>query len=179
MFLWHKEISRTERRTFWACFGGWALDAFDSQMFSVALPALVAAFALDRAQAGSISSVTLVASALGGWIAGALSDRFGRVRVLQWTILWFSACTFLCGFAQDFSQLLVVKACHGLGFGGEWAAGAVLMAETIRPAHRGKALGFVQSAWAIRWGGGAGADAGLVPSLSAGTVWRSRFLVLA
>ena len=177
MFRWHQEISAAERRTLWACFGGWALDAFDSQMFSVALPALIAAFALDKAQAGSISSVTLVASALGGWIAGALSDRFGRVRVLQWTILWFSAFTLLCGLAQNFSQLLVLKACHGLGFGGEWAAGAVLMAEAIRPAHRGKALGFVQSAWAVGWGASVLAYAGLFTWLPPAMAWRAMFFV--
>ena len=176
MFRWHQEISPTERRTLWACFGGWALDAFDSQMFNVALPALITAFALDKAQAGAISSVTLAASALGGWIAGALSDRFGRVRVLQWTILWFSAFTFLCGFAQSYSQLLVLKALHGLGFGGEWAAGAVLMAEAIRPAHRGKALGFVQSAWAVGWGASIVIYAGLFTWLPAASAWRVMFL---
>ena len=176
MFHWQKEISPTERRTLWACFGGWALDAFDSQMFNVALPALIAAFALDKEQAGAISSVTLIASAIGGWVAGSLSDQFGRVRVLQWTILWFSAFTFLCAFAQNYSQLLVLKAFHGLGFGGEWAAGAVLMAETIRPAHRGKALGFVQSAWAVGWGASVLIYAGLFTWLPAAAAWRVMFL---
>jgi MFS family permease len=176
MFRWQKEISPTERHTLWACFGGWALDAFDSQMFNVALPALIAVFALDQAQAGAISSVTLASSALGGWIAGALSDRFGRVRVLQGTILWFSVFTFLCAFAQSYPQLLVLKALHGLGFGGEWAAGAVLMAETIRPAHRGKALGLVQSAWAIGWGASVVIYAGLFTWLPAATAWRVMFL---
>ncbi|MEO6874536.1 MAG: MFS transporter, partial [Opitutaceae bacterium] len=176
MFRWQREISLTERRTLWACFGGWALDAFDSQMFNVALPALIVVFALDKAQAGAISSVTLASSALGGWIAGALSDRFGRVRVLQGTILWFSVFTLLCAFAQSYPQLLVLKALHGLGFGGEWAAGAVLMAETIRPAHRGKALGFVQSAWAVGWGVSVVIYAGLFTWLPAAIAWRVMFL---
>ncbi|MEI6465737.1 MAG: MFS transporter [Verrucomicrobiota bacterium] len=153
MFRWYREVNPTERRTFWSCFGGWALDALDVQMFSIAIPALIAAFHLDKAQAGSISSVTLVTSALGGWVAGALSDRYGRVRVLQLTIVWFSLFTFLGAFAQSFPQLLVLKALQGFGFGGEWAAGAVLMAETIRPEHRGKVMGTVQSAWAVGWGG--------------------------
>lgn len=152
MFRWYKDANKAERRTFWACFGGWALDALDMQMFSVAIPSLLLAFGVDKAQAGSVSSVALVTSAIGGWVAGALSDRFGRVRILQLTIIWFSVFTFLCAFAQDFSQLLVLKALQGFGFGGEWAAGAVLMAETIRPEHRGKAMGTVQSAWAIGWG---------------------------
>lgn len=153
MFRWYREINATERRTFWSCFGGWALDALDVQMFSIAIPALIAAFSLDKSQAGLIGSVTLVSSAIGGWIAGALSDRYGRVRILQLTILWFSGFTFLCAFAQTGPQLFILKGLQGLGFGGEWAAGAVLMAEMIRPEHRGKVMATVQSAWAVGWGG--------------------------
>src|SRR5690349_14203343 len=131
MASWYRSISPTERRTFWGAFLGWALDALDVQMFSLAIPAIIAAFSLDRAEAGLVSGVTLVASALGGLVIGAGSDRFGRVRALQITILWFSAFTFLSAFAQSYHQLLVVKALQGFGFGGEWAAGAVLMAEMI------------------------------------------------
>lgn len=152
MFSWYKNGTSTERKTFWACFAGWALDALDAQIFSLAIPALIAAFALNRSEVGVISGATLVASALGGWVTGALSDRFGRVRTLQFTILWFSLFTFASAFAQSYTQLLTLKALQGFGFGGEWAAGAVLMAETIRPENRGKAMGTVQSAWAVGWG---------------------------
>jgi MFS family permease len=152
MFTWYKQGTPTERKTFWACFAGWGLDALDVQMFTLAIPAIIAAFGIDKGQAGLISSVTLVSSALGGWVAGALSDRFGRIRTLKWTIVWFAGFTFLCAFAQTFPQLLVLKAFQGFGFGGEWAAGAVLMAETIRAENRGKAMGAVQSAWAVGWG---------------------------
>lgn len=152
MFGWFKEISKGEKRTFWACFGGWALDALDVQMFSLVIPTIIAAWHIDKTEAGLVSGVTLVASALGGWIAGALTDRFGRVRTLQITVLWFSIATFVSAFAQNFEQFLVLKAIQGFGFGGEWAAGAVLMAESIRASHRGKAMGTVQSAWAVGWG---------------------------
>jgi MFS family permease len=152
MFNWYRDISDRERKTFWACFGGWALDALDVQMFSLVIPALIASFGLDKTDAGLISGVTLVSSALGGWVMGAVSDRIGRVRALQVTIAWFSLFTLLSAFATGFHQLLVLKALQGFGFGGEWAAGAVLMAETIRPAHRGKVMGTVQSAWAVGWG---------------------------
>ena len=175
MFRWYREINPTERRTFWSCFGGWALDALDVQMFSIALPALIAAFSLDKAQAGLIGSITLVTSALGGWVAGALSDRFGRVRILQLTIVWFSAFTFLCAFAQTATQLFVLKGLQGLGFGGEWAAGAVLMAEMIRPEHRGKVMATVQSAWAVGWGGSVLIYTGLFYWLPADTAWRVMF----
>ena len=177
MFQWYKEITPIERRTFWGCFGGWALDALDVQMFSIAIPALIAAFGLAKSQAGSIGSVTLVASAMGGWVAGALSDRYGRVRVLQLTILWFSLFTFLSAFAQSFPQLLLLKAFQGLGFGGEWAAGAVLLAEMIRPEHRGKAMGMVQSAWAVGWGGSVLVYTVLFTWLPPATAWRVMFMV--
>jgi len=175
MFSWYREINTTERRTFWSCFGGWALDALDVQMFSIAIPALIAAFDLDKSQAGLIGSITLITSALGGWVAGALSDRYGRVRILQITILWFSVFTFLCAFAQTATQLFVLKGLQGLGFGGEWAAGAVLMAEMIRPEHRGKVMATVQSAWAVGWGGSVLIYTGLFYWLPADTAWRVMF----
>ena len=175
MFRWYKEINTSERRTFWSCFGGWALDALDVQMFSIAIPSLIMVFGLDKAMAGSISSITLITSAFGGWIAGTLSDRYGRVRVLQWTIIWFSVFTFLCAFAQSAGQLIVLKGLQGLGFGGEWAAGAVLMAEMIRPEHRGKVMGTVQSAWAVGWGASVLLYTGLFHWLPPEIAWRVMF----
>ena len=149
---WFSELQRREKNTFWACVGGWVLDAMDVQMFSFAIPAIIAVFAITNADAGLIGTATLLTSAFGGWFAGALSDRFGRVRTLQITIAWFAVFTFLCGFAQSYAQLFVFRALMGLGFGGEWAAGAVLIGEVIRAEHRGKAVGAMQSGWAIGWG---------------------------
>jgi len=177
MFAWYRQGSPVERKTFWGCFAGWALDALDVQMFTLAIPAIIAAYGIDKTQAGAISGVTLVSSALGGWIAGAISDRLGRIRTLQLTILWFSGFTFLCAFAQTFPQLLVLKALQGFGFGGEWAAGAVLMAETIRSQHRGKAMGAVQSAWAIGWGGAVLLYTATFLLLPAETAWRVMFAI--
>ena len=134
---WYRELDPGEKRTFWACFGGWMLDAMDVQIFSFAIPAIIVAFAITNADAGLIGTVTLLTSAFGGWFAGALSDRFGRVRTLQITIVWFAFFTFLCGFAQTYAQLFIFRALMGLGFGGEWAAGAVLMGEVIRGARLG------------------------------------------
>ena len=152
MFAWYGQITRIERLTFWTCFGGWALDALDVQMFGLVIPALVASWGVSNTEAGLIGGVTLMTSALGGWLGGALSDRIGRVRALQITILWFAIATFIAALTQNFDQLLVTKAIQGFGFGAEWACGAVLMAEIIRPEHRGKALGAVQSGWSVGWG---------------------------
>jgi MFS family permease len=151
MFSWYRQVSKGERYTFWACFGGWALDALDVQMFSLVIPAIIAEWGISKTQAGLVSGVTLVASALGGWICGAAADRYGRVKTLQVTVIFFSVFTLLSAFAQNYPQFIVLKALQGFGFGGEWAAGAVLMAETIRNEHRGKAMGAVQSAWAVGW----------------------------
>src|SRR5450755_126349 len=119
---WYRELDPGEKRTFWACFAGWMLDGMDVQMFSFAIPAIIVAFAITNADAGLIGTATLVSSAIGGWIAGALADRIGRVRTLQFTVAWFAVFTFLCGFAQSYGQLFAFRALMGLGFGGEWAA---------------------------------------------------------
>jgi MFS family permease len=147
-----KDMNAQERRTFWACFLGWVLDATDFMIYPLVIGTLISLWNVDRGVAGLAVTVTLVVSALGGWLAGYLSDRIGRVRTLQITIAWFSIFTLLCAFAQSFEQLIVFRALLGLGFGGEWAAGAVLIGETIRPQYRGRAVGTVQSGWAVGWG---------------------------
>src|SRR5947209_6752221 len=174
---WYKELKPIERRTFWACFAGWAVDAMDVQIFSFAIPAIIASFAVSNADAGLTGTVTLLTSALGGWLAGALSDRFGRVRTLQITIAWFAFFTLLCGFAQNYTQLFIFRALMGLGFGGEWAAAAVLVGEVIRAEHRGKAVGAMQSGWAVGWGIAALLATWFFSVLPADTAWRALFLV--
>ena len=124
-----------------------------------------------------IHTSTLIASAVGGWVAGILSDRIGRVRTLQLTVVWFAFFTFLCGFAQNYEQLLIARTLMGFGFGGEWTAGAVLIGEVIRAQDRGKAVGMVQSGWAIGWGLTAILYALLFSWLPAEQAWRALFLL--
>ncbi|KQS85160.1 MFS transporter [Methylobacterium sp. Leaf361] len=175
MFRWYREVGPAERRTFWACLGGWSLDALDVQMFSLAIPALVASFGLSRSEAGLIGALTLVAAAIGGWLGGLAADRIGHVRALQITVLWFAVATFLAAFAQSFTQLLTLKALQGIGFGAEWAAGAALMAEAIRPEHRGRALGAVQGGWALGWGAAVLLSTAAFSVLDQETAWRALF----
>jgi MFS family permease len=177
MWNWYGESSPAERKTFWASFGGWALDALDVQMFSLAIPALIAAFGITKSEAGLLGSVTLFFGAFGGWLGGALGDRFGRVKALQITVATFAVATFACAFVTDYSQLVVLKAIQGLGFGAEWACGAVLMAEIIRPEHRGKALGAVQSAWAVGWGAAVLLSALIFTFAPKDIAWRLLFAV--
>jgi MFS family permease len=106
---------------------------------------------MSKAEAGYIASGALITSAIGGWAAGVLADRFGRARILQLTVLWFAGFTFLSGFTHSFGQLFFARAMQGLGFGGEWSVGSVLIAEIIDARHRGKATGLVQSSWSVGW----------------------------
>jgi MFS family permease len=171
------ELTPRERRTMGACFGGWALDAFDVQMYSFVIPTVIALWSLTRGEAGLIGTVTLLVSSLGGWFSGTLADRYGRVRMLQITILWYSIFTFLCAFAQNFAQLFILRALHGFGFGGEWAAGAVLMGEVIRDKYRGRGVGLVQTGWAVGAGASALVYTGLYALLPEAIAWRALFAV--
>ena len=175
MVQWLRQSTQAERRTFWACLSGWSLDSLDVNMFSLVIPTLIASWHVSHTEAGLIGSITLGGSALGGWLGGALADRIGRVRALQITVFWFAVATFASAFTQSFEQLLVVKGVQGLGFGAEWAAGMVLMAEVIRPEHRGKALGAVQSGWAVGWGASVLLYAALFSLLRADLAWRVLF----
>ncbi len=177
MLGWFGELTPKERRTMGACFGGWALDAFDVQMYSFIIPTVIGLWSLSRGEAGLIGTVTLLISSLGGWFSGTLADRFGRVRMLQITILWYSIFTFLCAFAQNFAQLFILRALHGLGFGGEWAAGAVLMGEVIRDKYRGRGVGIVQTGWAVGWGVSALVYTALYALLPEAIAWRALFAI--
>jgi MFS family permease len=113
--------------------------------------ALAAYFGLDSGQTGLFTTVTLLASGIGGALAGVLADRAGRVRALMITVVTYAIFTVACGFAPNFESLLVFRALQGLGFGGEWAVGAILVAEYASARHRGRTLGAIQSSWAVGW----------------------------
>ena len=152
MANWFTSMNVRERRTFAACFTGWALDAMDVQLYAVVMPTLIGLWAMSQAQAGTLATAALLFSSVGGWIAGILADRYGRVTVLRLTILWFAFFTFLSGLTQSYEQLLLTRSLQGLGFGGEWAAGAVLMSEVIDKRIRGRAVGTVQGGWSVGYG---------------------------
>jgi MFS family permease len=174
---WYRELDQNGRRTFLAAFGGWSLDALDFMVFTFVIPTLMNLWSIDKGQAGMLGTVTLLSSAIGGWLAGILADRYGRVKILQVTILWFSLCTVAIGFSQNFEQLFILRALQGLGFGGEWAVGSVLMGEIVRSEIRAKAVGTVQSGWAVGWGVAALAYTLAFSVLPEEWAWRSLFWV--
>ncbi len=175
--FWIFDLTAPERSTLVATFGGWALDGMDVMVYSFVIPTLIAAWHISKGQAGLLGTAALLISAVGGWLAGLLADRFGRVRVLQITILWFALFTFLSGFTNSFWQLLMTRGLQGLGFGGEWAVGSVLMGEAIRAQHRGKAVGTVQGGWAVGWAVTAICYTVLFSVLPATTAWRAMFWI--
>ena len=177
LLAFYRDMNLPERRTFWACAAGWALDGMDFMIYPLVIGTIITLWKVDPGSAGFAGTVTLLSSAIGGWLGGYISDRIGRVRTLQFTILWFSFFSLVCAFVQNFDQLLIARAVLGLGFGGEWAAGAVLMGEAIRPQYRGRAVGSVQSGWAIGWGLAVLSQAILFSLMPAETAWRWMFAV--
>lgn len=174
---WIRELQRGEKLTLAACFAGYAVDSFDFMIYSFMIPTLVTLWHMGKSEAGLIATASLLSSAVGGWLAGVLADRYGRVRMLQVTIAWFCIFTFLSGFTHSPGQLLATRTLQGLGMGGEWSVGSVLIAEIIRPEHRGKAVGVVQSSWAIGWGLAAIMYAVVYSFLPEQIAWRALFLL--
>ena len=152
---------------------GWLLDSFDVMLYALVLATLMVDLNMSTTTGGSLASVTLAASAVGGIFFGVFADRFGRVRALIWSILIYSVFTAACGFAQSVRQLAVFRVCLGFGMGGEWASGAALISETWPAEHRGKALGLMQSSWAIGYAAAAAVTALVLPSLG----WRAVFFI--
>jgi MFS family permease len=177
LLAFYRDMDLAERRTFWACAAGWALDGMDFMIYPLVIGTIITLWKVDAGMAGLAGTVTLLSSAIGGWLGGYLADLVGRVRTLQFTILWFSFFSLVCAIVQNFDQLLLARAVLGLGFGGEWAAGAVLMGEAIRPQYRGRAVGSVQSGWAVGWGLAVLSQAILFSALPAETAWRWMFVI--
>lgn len=174
---WFTRLSSKERHTVTAAFLGWAMDGFDFMIFTFVMPTLIASNWISKSQSGLIVTWTLWCSAIGGWVAGILADRIGRVRMLQITVIWFSVFTFLCGFARNPTELLIYRALQGLGFGGEWAVGSVMIGEMIRAEYRGRAVGTVQSAWSVGWGLALIVATVLFQTLDKDVAWRWAFWI--
>ncbi|XQU72238.1 MFS transporter [Cupriavidus sp. H18C1] len=178
MLDWFKELSRMERKGFYGAFLGHAVDVFDFMIYSFLISTLLTQWQMSKSTAGAIVTWTLVSSLVGAIGAGMLADRYGRVRVLRWTIVVFTVACFLCGLANSPEQLMVFRMIQGIGFGGESSLCMVLVTEMIRnPAHRGKYSGFTASSYSFGWGAAALAY-GLTFSLfPAETAWRVCFFL--
>jgi MFS family permease len=170
---WYRTIRREQWNTLIAAQTGWMLDAMDFVLYLMAIKSLMDAFGINTAQAGLLATVSLIASAIGGLLFGMVADYFGRTRALMATILIYSFATLGTATAQNFTQLMIWRIAVGIGMGGEWASGAVLVSETWPAEHRGKAIGIMQSGWAIGYILAAIAAAAILPTLG----WRWLFVV--
>jgi MFS family permease len=146
---WYRTITAEQWRVLAAAKLGWMLDAMDFMLYAMALGQLRAYFEFDDATAGFLGTATLVMSGFGGLVFGYVADRFGRTRALMGTIVIFSLASLGAATSQSVLQLLFWRAVLGIGMGGEWASGAVLVSETWPPQHRNKAVSIMQSGWAI------------------------------
>ena len=148
-FGWWREAGSDGHRALAAGMFAWMLDAFDVMLFALVLPAVSADLGLSKTQGGLLGSVMLVAAAAGGVVAGRVADRFGRTRALMISVALYSVFTFLCGFATTLGHFVLLRIFLGFGMGGVWSSGAALVSESWPAASRGRALGFMQSGWAI------------------------------
>jgi MFS family permease len=146
---WYRTITRDQWRVLFAAKLGWMLDAMDFLLYVMAIGQLKAYFGFSDATAGLIGTVTLLTSAAGGLLFGVIADRMGRTRALMGTVLIFSLCSLGAATSQTFVQLMIWRALLGIGMGGEWASGAVLVSESWPAEHRTKAVSIMQSGWAI------------------------------
>ena len=173
MFAWWRDGSPQARKALLAAGLGWMLDAFDVMLYALVLADIMRDLSISRDTAGALGSLTLLASAAGGILFGVVADRYGRTRALIASVLIYSIFTAACGVAQTVAQLAVFRIFLGIGMGGEWASGAALVSETWPAQHRGKALGLMQSAWAIGYGAAALVTGIVLPLWG----WRAVFFV--
>jgi len=173
LFGWWRVADSPARRALVAASLGWALDAFDVMLFSLTLASVIADLGLTKAQAGALGSITLLGGAAGGLVFGHVADRYGRTRAMIASMLLYSVFTAACGLSQTLWQFAIFRALLGLGMGGEWASGAALVSETWPAKHRGRALGFMQSSWAIGFAAAAMVVGFVLPRWG----WRTVFFV--
>lgn len=148
VFRW-RDSTAAQKDTLFAAFLGWMLNAFDVMLYSLIITRLMNVFGMDQATAGLLNALTLAASAVGTLLFGSLADRFGRRRMLNYSIITYSVFTFACGFANSVWILAILRFLVGVGMGGEWTCGAALVAEAWPTKWRGRAMGIVLSAWAV------------------------------
>jgi MFS family permease len=172
VFRW-RDSTAAQTGTLLAAFLGWMLNAFDVMLYSLIITRLMSVFLMNQATAGLLNALTLAASAVGTVLFGSLADRFGRRRMLNYSIITYSVFTFACGLATSVRILAALRFLVGMGMGGEWTCGAALVAETWPTKWRGRAMGIILSGWGVGYA---------LAAVSAGVIltyagWRWVFFV--
>jgi MFS transporter, SHS family, lactate transporter len=144
-----KSLNHTQRKTFIACFLGWALDAFDFFLLTFVLVPVGHEFGRTIPEVAFGITLTLMMRPLGAFIFGLLGDKFGRRIPLMADIIFYSIIELLTAFAPNFTIFLILRALFGIGMGGEWGLGASLAMESLPTATRGLFSGILQQGYAI------------------------------
>jgi MFS family permease len=173
LFSWWQEAEPRPRRALIAAALGWMLDAFDVMLYSMIIANLMVAFRMDKETAGLLGSLTLIAAAVGGMVFGFIADRYGRTKAMMAAIAIYSVFTAACGLSATILQLAIFRFLLGLGMGGEWSSGAALVGESWPAVHRAKAMGLMQSFYAVGYALAALTVAVVLPAWG----WRPVFFV--
>ena len=169
----HEKLNRNHYMIFGLSWAGWVFDFYDLVLFTFLIAPIQASLGFSAEMLSLCLGISLFATGLGGIIFGALGDKYGRRKVLQWTIIIYSIGTCLCAFTWSFYSLVLFRFITGLGVGGEWATGQIYISETFPDNLRAKYGAFMQS----------GAPVGVIlASIVGGLVtpiisWRLTFLV--
>ena len=130
-----------------AVFVAMVVDGMDLQMLSLALSSITKELHLSTVSAGALGTYTLAGMGVGGVLAGRLSDRVGRLRVIRWAVVVFTICTGIIGFVQDYWQIAVMRFISGFGIAALYSLGSVVVAEYVPTKIRTTVLGTVQAGW--------------------------------
>ncbi len=169
--------SPAAKRAYVAAGIGWGLDGLTWTLYGFALTAIVPVLGISTGTVGWITAASIIASALGGAVAGSLADRFGRVRVLTWVILGYCLFTGLTATAQNVEQFVLWRILEGIAFSAEWAVGAALVAEYAPTKRRSRILSAIHSCYAIGWAVSTGLYLWVFSAFDSHTAWRYLFLV--
>jgi MFS family permease len=180
---WFVGITRYQWLVLFVAWLGWVFDAMDATIYAIVLhPALHELLHTTTGPAaperigwygGIIFSICLIGWAIGGIGFGIAADRIGRTKVLMATIIIYATFTGAAALSQDWWHLALYRFLTALGIGGEWAAGAALVAETWPEEKRAKAAGILQSAWAAGFFLAAGVNLAFKDAYG----WRGLFLI--
>lgn len=170
---WYASLNRAHKNALIGGLGAWTMDAMDVLLYVMSLTHIKNEFGISLGMSGALASVTLASSALGGILFGVLADKFGRKKALATAVAIYAAFTGLSALSGSAWELAIYRTLLGLGMGGAWAAGALLVNETWPTEHRGKASGFMQSGWAVGY---------MLAAVLSGIIlqpfgWRALFLV--